>query len=290
MRTIHPHPPTGWKLWLAAARPRTLSISVAPVIVGTALAWPAFDSVVFAITLAAALLIQAGTNLWNDVGDAQRGADLPMRLGPPRVTALGWASPARVRRAAIGFFGLALLCGLFLAWRGGWPIAWLGLASLVAGWAYSGGKRPISYTPLGEVFVVAFFGIGAICGTLWLQAGTVTVSSVMVGAAFGLPAAAVLMANNYRDTEADTLSGRRTLAIILGRRGSLWAYGAMMLAAFALLAVLGHWLVLLALPEALRLIHRFRTQPRSPEFNRILAHTARCQLLMAVLFVLGGVL
>lgn len=285
--------PTGWKLWLAAARPRTLVLAVAPILAGMALAWSrfgAFDGAILAVTLMAALLIQAGTNLWNDMGDALRGADLPMRLGPPRVTALGWASPAQVRAAAMLCFALALLCGLVLAWRGGWPIAWLGLASLVSGWAYSGGKRPLSHTPVSEVFVIAFFGIAAVCGTLWLQAGALTWDSVLVGTAFGLPAAAVLMANNYRDRDADLLGRRSTLAIVLGDRGAQAAYGILLMLPFPLLAVLGHWLVLAALPEAIRLVHCFVTTPRSPEFNRILAHTARCQLLMAVLFAVGAML
>lgn len=285
--------PTGWRLWLAAIRPRTMVLAVSPVMAGMALAWGgygAFDAPVLAATLAAAVAIQAGTNLWNDVADALRGGDPPLRLGPPRVTAQGWASPAQVRKFALFSFGLAVLCGLYLGWRGGWPIVALGAASLVAGWAYSAGPRPISHTALGEAFVIAFFGIAAVCGTLWLQAGAVDAAALVVGIAFGLPAAAVLMANNYRDVDADTLTGRRTLAIRLGDARSQLAYGTMMAVPFVLLAGLGHWLVLAAAPEAVRLIHAFRTTPRGPGFNCILAHTARCQLLMAALVALGVLL
>ncbi len=284
-------PPTGWRLWLAAIRPKTLSIAVAPVVAATAVAWAEarrFDAWVLLATLLGAVAIQAGTNLWNDVADAQRGGDQPLRQGPPRVTALGWASAERVRLAAAVAFAVAALAGLFLAWHGGWPIIALGTASLAAGWAYSGGPRPIAYTALGEVFVVAFFGIGAVMGTVWLQAGTAAPEAISLGVAIGLPAAAVLMANNYRDMAADRLAGRRTLAIRLGVDGSRAAYAAMMLAPFPIVLTDGGWLALLAAPEAVRLILAFATRERGPAFNLILAQTARFQLLLAVLVGVGA--
>jgi 1,4-dihydroxy-2-naphthoate octaprenyltransferase len=290
-------PPTGWRLWVLAIRPKTLTIALAPVPVGAALAWSQkgeLDVLPLLACLLGALLIQAGTNLWNDLGDALRGGDQPLRQGPPRVTALGWATPDRVRRAALVCFGLAASVGLYLAFVGGWPILALGAASLLAGWGYSGGPRPIAYTALGEVFVVAFFGIGAVAGTLWLQSQTVSLPAVALGIAIGLPAAAVLMANNYRDLEADRLVGRRTLAIRLGVDGSRYAYGLMMLAPFAIMvSPLGPafgWVTLAAAPVALRLILAFATQPRGPAFNLILAATARYQLLLAALTVLGVLL
>ncbi|MBF0326826.1 MAG: 1,4-dihydroxy-2-naphthoate octaprenyltransferase [Alphaproteobacteria bacterium] len=290
-------PPTGWRLWLAAIRPRTLTIAVAPVLAGTALAWSGFGRLspsVLAATLAGAVAIQAGTNLWNDLGDALRGGDQPLRQGPPRVTALGWAAPDRVRRAAMLCFALAGLVGLYLAAIGGWPILALGAASLAAGWAYSGGPRPIAYTALGELFVVAFFGLGAVAGTHWLQAGTLTAEVLVVGLALGLPAAAVLMANNYRDLEADRLVGRRTLAIRLGIDGSRVAYALMMLTPFPLMmaptAPDGGWVCLGAAPLAIRLIIDFATRPRGPAFNAILAATARFQVMLGVLAALGALL
>ncbi|CAA7626611.1 1,4-dihydroxy-2-naphthoate octaprenyltransferase [Magnetospirillum sp. UT-4] len=284
-------PPTGWRLWLVAARPRTLSIAVAPVVLGAALAqggWGAFRPLPLLATLLAALLIQAGTNLWNDVGDAIRGGDQPMRQGPPRVTALGWASPARVRAAASACFGLAGLLGLYLGWLGGWPVLALGAASLLAGWAYSGGPFPIAYTALGEAFVVAFFGVGAVAGTVWLQAEAMDAATLAAGFAIGLPAAAVLMVNNFRDLEPDRLAGRRTLAIRLGPDGARAVYAILMMAPLALLPPAGAgWPVLLAAPEAVRLILAFAREPRGPGFNRILAQTARYQLLLAGLAALG---
>ncbi|MBI3447152.1 MAG: 1,4-dihydroxy-2-naphthoate octaprenyltransferase [Magnetospirillum sp.] len=287
-------PPDGWRLWWLAIRPKTLTISVAPVVAGTALAWAdagQMDPRPFIASLLGALAIQAGTNLHNDVGDALRGGDQPLRQGPPRVTALGWASPERVRRAALVSFALAALVGLYLVWLGGLPILGLGLASLVAGWAYSGGPKPIAYTPLGEVFVIAFFGIGAVGGTYFLQTGGLTGQSILAGIALGAIAAAVLLANNYRDMEPDRLAGRRTLAIRVGGEASKAVYALLMLAPLALLASpmgpSGGWLCLGAAPMALWLIRRFATEIRGPGFNAILASTARLQLLVAALMALG---
>ncbi|MBC7952750.1 MAG: 1,4-dihydroxy-2-naphthoate octaprenyltransferase [Rhodospirillaceae bacterium] len=279
-------PPTGWRLWLAAVRPRTLTIAVAPVMVGAGLAFSVSHTLhvlPLAATLLGAVLIQAGTNLWNDVSDALRGGDQPMRQGPPRVTALGWATPERVRRAALVSFAAAALVGLYLAMLGGWPVVGLGLASLAAGWAYSGGPKPISYTALGEMFVLAFFGMGAVAGTVWLQLHGLPPQVWPLGLAMGLPAAAVLMANNYRDMEADRLVGRRTLAIRLGPAGSKAVYAILVVAPFAML----DWLALAAVPLAVKLVWDFSTTPRGPAFNGILAATARFQLVLAAL-VVGG--
>lgn len=295
--SLSSRPPTGLRLWLLAVRPRTLTIAVAPVVAAAGLVWAQahmLHPLPLLATLVGALLIQAGTNLWNDVGDAARGGDQPLRQGPPRVTALGWASPEAVRNAALTSFALAGLVGLYLAFVGGWPVVALGLASLVAGWAYSGGPRPIAYTALGEVFVLAFFGLAAVGGTVWLQLGALPSQALVLGIAIGLPACAVLMANNYRDLEPDRLVGRRTLAIRLGVEGSKAAYAGMMLAPFAVLmspaAPAGGWVTLAAAPLAVKLVLSFATAPRGPEFNRILAATAKFQLLLAALVALGCLL
>ncbi len=290
-------PPDGWRLWWLAIRPRTLTLSVAPVVAGTTLGWQdagSLDVRPLLASLIGALAIQAGTNLFNDVSDALRGGDQPMRQGPPRVTALGWASPERVRHAALVSFAVAALVGLYLAYLGGWPILALGAASLVAGWAYSGGPRPIAYTPLGELFVIAFFGVGAVGGTYYLQTNTLSFAAVVTGVAIGAVAAAVLLANNYRDMEPDRLAGRRTLAIQAGVEASKLIYGALLAASMALLASPwgppGGILTLGAAPLALFLFRRFVTEPRGPAFNSILAATARFQLLLAVVLAVGLVM
>ena len=175
---------SAWLVWWTAIRPRTLSMAATPVVLGSALAWaegatPLWS--VFVATLMCALLIQMGTNLHNDVADFERGADRPDRIGPLRVTAAGWATPRSVHRAAKLCFGLALLLGLGLVWQGGWPILAIGVTSLIAGWAYSGGKHPISHSALGEVFVLVFFGLLAVAGSHWLQSDEFSLAAWLGG-------------------------------------------------------------------------------------------------------------
>lgn len=291
-------PPTGWRVWWTAARPRTLTLATAPVVAGTALAWAEGTPMLWPVALAAllaALLIQIGTNLHNDAADYERGNDLADRLGPLRVTAAGWATAAQVRTASRMAFGLAFLLGIFLVVTGGWPILAIGSASLIAGLAYSGGRQPISHTPFGELFVWIFFGVLAVAGSYWLQAGMLSPAAWIVGAAIGLPAAAVLLVNNLRDVVIDTRSGRRTLAAVLGDRRARRAYTLLMLLPFASLPLLsstglgGAWLALLTLPACLVLTYRMR-HTHGPALNVLLAQTAQCALAFAVLLALGVLL
>lgn len=289
-------PPSGWQVWWTATRPRTLSIAATPVLVGTALALaegavPAWFAMLAA--LCCALLIQVGTNLHNDAADFERGTDQPDRIGPLRVTAAGWASPAAVRRAAVISFALALILGIYLVLLGGLPILAAGVASLLAGWSYSGGRYPISHTPLGELFVLIFFGLVAVAGSHWLQLGAWSPYAWLAGFVVGLPAAAVLLVNNYRDLEDDLRSGRHTLAALLGRENSRLAYAAMMLLPFAALPLLalhgmkGGLLGLLALPFAISLIRRlYRTEP-GPQLNLLLAGTAQAGFALGMLLSIG---
>jgi 1,4-dihydroxy-2-naphthoate octaprenyltransferase len=283
--------------WLLAARPKTLPVAIAPVLVGTTLAWAETgqaNATVTLVILLAATLIQIATNLHNDVADHERGGDLPeTRLGPPRATAEGWLQPARVRAAASLTFAAAGALGVWLIHEGGWPIALIGCLSIAAGWAYSGGPRPISYTSLGELFVWLFFGVIAVGGTYFLQTGTLTSGAVIAGAALGMPAAAVLVVNNYRDLENDRLVGRCTFAVRFGRAASRAQYALLMLAPFVLLPLLesvrpGWWLLPVAgLPFAVQLVARFARTPPGPAFNSLLAATARFHLVFGVLLCLA---
>lgn len=292
-----PPVPVGWKLWLLAARPRTLPLSAAPVLAALALAWRETAAVQILPGLAAllgAMLIQIGTNLYNDARDGERGGDGPDRLGPRRVTAAGWATAAAVRRAAWLCFGGAAALGLYLVWRGGGPILGLGALSLLCGWAYSGGPRPISHTPYGELFVLAFFGLGAVGGTYWLQTGGLSPACLLLGLLLGLPAAAVLLVNNHRDRVGDGRAGRRTLAIVLGPRRTLGLYALLLSGTFALTPLLawaaaaaGALAGLTALPAALALIQRMRSEPPGPGMNGLLAQTAQFQALLATLIAAG---
>jgi 1,4-dihydroxy-2-naphthoate octaprenyltransferase len=290
-------PPRGWRIWWTAIRPKTLPLAATPAIVGIALAWAEGAAprwLAALATLAAALLIQSGTNLHNDAADFDRGNDRPDRLGPLRITAAGWASAAAVRRAAYLAFGLAFLLGIYLASIGGWPIIAIGLASLAAGLAYSGGPRPLSYTPWGETCVWVFFGVLAVIGSHWLQAGAFSPAALLAGAALGLPAAAVLLINNLRDLASDAAAGRRTLAAVLGEAKTRKLHAALLCAPFlalpALAALLpgrpGLWLALLAAPACLGVLRRMRTA-RGATLNDVLAATARAQFIFGFLLALG---
>lgn len=283
--------------WIKAARPRTLTLSITPVIVGAALAWGTSQKIDTSAVLAAvfaSMFIQVGTNLHNDAADSERGGDGRDRLGPPRVTAAGLLSARSVKGAASLSFGFAGLLGLYLVIVGGWPILLLGLLSILCGWAYTGGPLPIAYTPLGELFVVAFFGIGAVCGTYWLCASTLSTSAIAGGLALGLLAGAVLLVNNHRDVDADRRVGRRTLAILIGPQPTAWVYAGLLLLPYALLPIIsgalpdGHiWPVFVALPPAFVLIYRFGHEKSKSEFNRILLQTVQQHFLFGVLLSLG---
>lgn len=290
------------KYWLIAIRPKTLSVAVVPVLVGSVLAWLHVGSLAWPVltaALLAAMLIQVGTNLHNDAADFERGADHPeTRLGPARVTAEGWLSAVQVKRGALVSFGLAMLLGLYLIGVGGWPILVLGLASVLAGLAYTGGPRPVAYSALGELFVWVFFGLVAVAGSYYLQTGRLSWAALLAGALVGMPAAAVLVVNNYRDLDNDRQVGKHTLAVRLGRRATRIEYALLMLLPFVLLPLLmlpggatpGGLLPLLTLPWALQLVRRFGGEPPGPVFNRLLAATAQFQLGFGLLLCLGWLL
>jgi 1,4-dihydroxy-2-naphthoate polyprenyltransferase len=185
-------------VWIRAVRPFSLTISIAPVAAGAALAWARAGKVPWTTVLVAAIaaaLIQIGTNLYNDAADYLRGGHRSDRVGPLSVIAQGLLSPAALIRAAWLSFACAALLGLYLVYVGGWPILLLGILSIACGWAYTGGPLPIAYTPVAELFVIAFFGLGAVGGTYWLCTGALDAAAIVSGLAIGSFAAAVLLVN-----------------------------------------------------------------------------------------------
>lgn len=292
--------PSKLSVWWYAIRPRTLSMSIVPVVVGAVLAWRDAGRIAFAPVLAAligALAIQIGTNLFNDASDGESGLDKPARLGPPRVTAEGWASAALVKAAATFSFLVAAVAGVALIAIGGVPILAAGVASLLAGWAYSRGPSPISMGPFGEAFVLIFFGIVAVGGTHYVLVKSTSWMALSAGVFVGLPAAAVLLVNNHRDRDGDALSGRRTLAIRLGAAATRRLYAALLAGTLALACAIALVsgrpalaLPLAALPMAAMLIGAMRDARSGCDFNRLLARTAAFQAVAAALFALGLVL
>ena len=286
--------------WWLALRPWSFTISLAPVLAGTSLAgldgFPPQLGLVLA-ALAGSILIHAGTNLQNDVGDFRRGADLVGRIGPRRATTEGWLSARQVQAAATLCFGLAVIPGFYLAAVGGWPIVAVGIASIAAGAAYTAGPRPIAYTGWGEFFVLVFFGLVAVCGMYYLHTGMMTTSSLLAGAAVGALAAAVLVVNNLRDIDSDRRIGKNTLAVQRGRRFTAWEYGALMHVPFALTVLLAVeerqlWLLapLVLLPWATTLVLQIRSNPTGAWLNSALAATAKVGLAFAALLSLGAAL
>lgn len=279
--------------WLSAARPKTLPLAVTPVL-GALLLALADTGRIAPLTALATLLaaagIQVGTNLHNDAADFERGTDTGERLGPPRAAAQGWFTSAQVKRAAHIAFLTSFILGLLLVLRGGWPILLLGLAAIAAGYAYTGGPKPIAYGPYGELYVLGFFGIAAVAGSYYLQTLTLSAGAISLGLALGLPAAAVLLLNNYRDFDTDRAAGRHTLCHLLGRRTARLVYAGLLLAPVPLMLWGGlpgtTWPVLAALPAAVWLIRQLQTR-QGHALNALLARTAQYQMLLVGLYGLG---
>lgn len=287
------------RIWLMAARVRTLPAAVAPVLVGTALAVTddVFRAGAFVAALLGAIFIQVGTNLSNDYSDARRGADTEDRLGPVRVTAGGLVPPRQVLVATYVTFGLAALCGGYLVAVSGIELLFVGIASIAAGVLYTGGPRPYGYEGLGEVFVFLFFGVAAVAGSAFAQLEEWPWEAFVLAVPVGLLAAAILVVNNVRDMETDRRAGKRTLAVRLGRERTRGLYAAMVYLAFPLaqlpwvLGSLSPWLLLplVVLPLAVPLVRTVRTHTDGPTLNEALARTGLLQLAFCVLLATGVV-
>jgi 1,4-dihydroxy-2-naphthoate polyprenyltransferase len=285
------------RIWLMAARPRTLPAAVAPVLVGTALGAEHgdFRPLAFAAALLGSILIQVGTNLSNDYSDARRGADTEDRLGPVRVTAGGLVPPRQVLVAVWVTFALAVLVGLYLVAVAGWELFLVGAASILAGVLYTGGPRPYGYEGLGEVFVFAFFGVVAVVGSYFVQTEELAWEAFALAVPVGLLAASVLMVNNIRDRETDARAGKRTLAVRVGAQGARSLYAAMVFGAYFLLPVtwiagaLDGWIVLPAvtLPLAFLLTAEVSDRTDGPSLNAALARTGLLQLAFCTLLATG---
>jgi 1,4-dihydroxy-2-naphthoate octaprenyltransferase len=283
--------------WVLAARPATLPAAVAPVLVGSALA--AGDDVfrldAFVVILFAALAIQVGVNFANDLADARSGADTEARVGPQRAVASGLLTPTQMQRGIALAFGLAAVAGLYLIWLGGWVIAVIGVASIVAALAYTAGPIPYGYFGLGEVFVFVFFGLAATVGTRYVYDRTAPAEAWWAAVAMGLLASAILVANNVRDVHTDAAAGKRTLAVMIGDDAGRRLYAAMVAGSFVAIAVavvigvLPTWalLALVAIPRAGVLVRTMFTATSPPALIGVLKGTAQLQLVFALLLSVG---
>ncbi len=285
-----------YQIWLMAARPRTLPAAAAPVIVGSALAFQDgfFQPGLALAALLAALLLQIGANLANDVFDYYRGADNSERKGPVRVTQAGLLKPKQVLAGMWLVFGLAGLLGLYMAWNAGWPVLLLGLSAILAALAYTGGPLPYGYLGLGELFVFLFFGVAAVVGTYYVQALQVTALSLWASIPMGLLITAILVVNNLRDIDTDRKAGKRTLAVRLGVRRTRLEYLGCLAGAYVvplLLFITGItsvWVLLawISAPYAAKQI-RIVMRETGRSLNQALGGTGLLALVYAVLFALG---
>ncbi|MBF0475719.1 MAG: 1,4-dihydroxy-2-naphthoate polyprenyltransferase [Deltaproteobacteria bacterium] len=285
------------KNWALAARPKTLWAAVSPVIIGTAMAFEAGRGHWLSAVMAGigAILIQIGTNFANDYFDYLHGADKGERLGPVRLTQAGLVKPAAMKTAFIVAFALAFLVGVYLVWRGGWPIVVIGVLSIMFGIAYTGGPFPLGYHGLGDVFVFIFFGLVAVGGTYYVQALQLDGIVLLAGVAPGLFSTAILTVNNYRDIDTDRQAGKRTLAVRFGPAFARMEYLISLLGACLVPVVLclrsgGHvyalaaTLVFLAAIPSLKIV--FREKP-GRVFNEVLAGTGKLLLLYSIIFSIG---
>lgn len=284
---------TPFRIWVEAARPKTLPAAVIPVLVGSALAYRAgaFHWAPALLCLAFALLVQIGTNFANDYGDFVKGADQPDRLGPRRAVAAGMVTPRAMATATALVFGTAFVLGLSLIHWGGWVLLPIGVASLLFGWGYTSGPFPLAYHGLGDLFVFIFFGLVAVGGTFYVMTGSITGPALLAAVPVGLLATNILVVNNHRDADTDARANKRTLVVRFGRGFAVWQYAVSFVVALlapALLAYLGReWTLALPVvlaPFAWHLTQRLRRGGDGPTLNALLAATAKFLLAFGLLW------
>ncbi len=288
------------KSCILAARPKTLPAAIVPVWAGCVLAWKlsgSFDLPLALWTLFGAIFIQIATNFFNDAIDSKKGADTEKRLGPVRVTASGMMSPRAVMGVAAGFLLAALVCGVFLYQARGWPIVLIGIPSLFLAYGYTGGPFPLAYRGMGELFVIGFFGLVAVTGTVFIQTGGWPREALLLGAQVGLLSAVLISINNFRDRAEDSTTGKRTLAVRFGPKVAaavIWLE--IKIAAFTGLVWLTFGfphLMLSSLPVLLlgmRIIWGVMTLPPGPAFNKLLALGGVQLILFAAVFHVAATL
>jgi 1,4-dihydroxy-2-naphthoate octaprenyltransferase len=314
--------PTSIHRWVMGARLPTLGAALVPVVVGTACAWHSssgwfvYEGGTSAVVQVArtswgridwynalaaavvALALQVATNYANDLSDGVRGTDDPStRTGPARLVGSGLATASEVKTAMLAAFGVALAAGAVLVVRVGWELIIVGVASVAAGYFYTGGPRPYGYEGLGEVFVFVFFGLVATLGSTYVQTGRLPGLSWGAAVAVGLPATALLVVNNLRDIPGDTRSAKRTLAVRLGDARTRLLYTALMVGPFLILPFLSVFgdrpaaaLAFLAVPMLVSPVTAVASGARGRDLIPVLVATGRAQMVFGALLAVGVVL
>ncbi len=279
--------------WVAGARPRTLPAAVVPVAVGSGVAfgYGRFSVWRAVLALIVALALQVGVNYANDYSDGIRGTDAE-RVGPVRLVGSGLAAPRQVLGAALGCFAAACLAGLVLALTSSWWLILLGAAAVAAAWFYTGGGKPYGYRALGEVSVFLFFGVAAVAGTAFVQMRSLAWLALAASVPVGLLACALLVINNLRDIPSDELTGKRTLAVVLGDRRARLLYGGCVVLPFAAAAAMAAaaplaLVTLAAVPFAVPPLREVRAGASGPALIAALGQTGRLQLAFGALLTIG---
>ena len=282
--------------WFLAARPRTLPAAVMPVMVGSALAFRDnyFDPVIALVALACALLLQIGSNFANDLFDHLSGADTRERKGPVRAVASGLITPLQMKIGIVIVFGIAFILGLYLVVIGGLPILIIGIASITMAILYTGGQYPLGYYGWGDVMVFLFFGFIGTMGTYYVQALQLSLTAFLVSIPVGALITNILIVNNYRDVETDERAGKRTTAVIFGRKFARWEFTVLLFSAYGIPLLvwvffeLSAWILLpfISFPLALRVLAMMNTL-HGRELNLALEQCAKLVAFYGILFAIG---
>jgi 1,4-dihydroxy-2-naphthoate octaprenyltransferase len=281
-----------------AARPKTLTAAVVPIVAASSLAYvhtQQFSWVIFICCLLSATFIQIATNFFNDAIDFKKGADRPDRIGPQRATQSGLLSARTVMSMAIVSAGIAMLFGIPLVIHGGWPIVVIGLVSLILAYGYTGGPFPLAYLGLGDFFVLIFFGWIAVSGVYFLQTGFVDDHCLVLGTQTGILATVLIAINNYRDMHQDKLANKKTLAVRFGEKFARNEIVVLLLLPFVFQVYwilnfefhLGLLLPFVLLPFSVQLAFGVTKSKPSEELNLYLAKTSFLYLIFGLLFSVG---
>jgi 1,4-dihydroxy-2-naphthoate polyprenyltransferase len=287
----------GWKIWWQLTRPHTLTAAFVPVLLGTVLALQYTDVKIslFLAMLAASLLIQAATNMFNEYYDYKRGLDTEHSVGIGGAIVRNGVKPSTVMNIAFSFYGIALLLGFYIVVNSTWWLAVIGIICMAAGYFYTGGPMPIAYTPLGEIVAGLFMGLIIILISFYIQTGTITAESILISVPVSILVGLILMANNIRDLDGDKENGRKTVAILLGKKGAIILLGSMFFLTYAwtaglvLFGDMSPWILVsyLSIPKAVKATKGFIGKSKPLEMMPAMKATAQTNTIFGFLLSIG---
>ncbi len=287
----------GWKIWWQLTRPHTLTAAFVPVLLGTILALQYTDVRIslFLAMLAASLLIQAATNMFNEYYDYKRGLDTEQSVGIGGAIVRNGVKPSTVMTIAFSFYGIALLLGFYIVVNSTWWLAVIGLICMAAGYFYTGGPMPIAYTPLGEIVAGLFMGLIIILISFYIQTGNISTESILISVPVSILVGLILMANNIRDLDGDKENGRKTVAILLGKKGAIVLLGGMFFLTYAwtaglvLFGDMSPWILVsyLSIPKAVKATKGFIGKTQPLEMMPAMKATAQTNTIFGFLLSIG---